>query len=167
MMLLLWQGRCSNAIAGAASAPSAWWNFGASTSSACCHVFYRECIDLWLESYKTCLVCHRDLNSPLQSPRVSVNEEDEDLDSCSVTITEEDEERWNQETETEREKFSISHSAGHSIKRNREGEEQYTLIFPDEVKSSITSRHNSSKSWTSFGDFKHNNNKSADNHVKR
>ncbi|KAG6407567.1 hypothetical protein SASPL_130559 [Salvia splendens] len=134
--------------------------------TACCHVFHRECIDLWLESHKTCPVCRRDLNSPLQSPvkspRVSVNEEEgdegarQDLDSCSVTIKEEDEERTNKVTE--REKFSRSHSTGHSIKRNREGEEKYTLILPEEVKSSIISRHNSSKSWTSFGDFKHNNN---------
>ncbi|XP_047976023.1 RING-H2 finger protein ATL29 [Salvia hispanica] len=146
--------------------------------TACCHVFHRECIDLWLESHKTCPVCRRDLNSPLQSPvkspRVSVNEEDEgtrqEVDSCSVTIKEEDEEGRNQEEggemETEREKFSRSHSTGHSIKRNREGEEKYTLILPEEVKSSIISRHNSSKSWTSFGDFKRNNNKSADNHER-
>ncbi|KAL1556344.1 RING-type E3 ubiquitin transferase [Salvia divinorum] len=143
--------------------------------TACCHVFHRECIDLWLESHKTCPVCRRDLNSPLQSPvkspRVSVNEDEGSRqDSCSVTIKEEDEEeeRRSREgdegvAETEREKFSRSHSTGHSITRNREGEEKYTLILPEEVRSRIISGHNSSKSWTSFGEFNQKN-KSAANH---
>lgn len=36
--------------------------------TTCCHVFHQECIDLWLESHRTCPVCRRNLNSPVQSP---------------------------------------------------------------------------------------------------
>ncbi|KAK8599748.1 hypothetical protein V6N13_060429 [Hibiscus sabdariffa] len=33
----------------------------------CCHVFHKECVDLWLESNKTCPVCRRELDVPRKS----------------------------------------------------------------------------------------------------
>lgn len=150
--------------------------------TACCHVFHQECIDLWLESHRTCPVCRRNLNSPVpspvKSPRLSLHrsnneatENDHDRDSCSITIKDENDEEaagtgesactTTTSAQEEREKFSRSHSTGHSIARNREGEERYTLILPEEVKSRIIRGHNSSKSWTNFGEYNKDKNMKA------
>ncbi|XP_071727049.1 RING-H2 finger protein ATL30-like [Rutidosis leptorrhynchoides] len=37
----------------------------------CCHVFHQECIDLWLESHKSCPFCRRGLETPINSPQKS------------------------------------------------------------------------------------------------
>ncbi|KAI3453393.1 hypothetical protein Pfo_010056 [Paulownia fortunei] len=153
--------------------------------TACCHVFHQECIDLWLESHKTCPVCRRNLDSPVQSPVKSsiyagnmimhgIQENEPIEDSFSITIKDEneDERRANEKSErvccstgeqgdhaqSKVEKFSRSHSTGHSIVRNREEEEEeedrFTLRMPEHVKSDIIRGHNSSKSWTTFGEYK-------------
>lgn len=149
--------------------------------TTCCHVFHQECIDLWLESHRTCPVCRRNLNSPVQSPvkspRLSANVVNETeaihRDSCSITIKDDDEKDEDRSREGEKgscttcagEKFSRSHSTGHSIARNREGEERYTLILPEDVKSRIIRGHNSSKSWTNFDEYKDKTNKAANESV--
>lgn len=51
-------------------------------------------------------------------------------------------------------KFARSHSTGHSIVRNREEEDRFTLRLPEHVKSRIIRGHNSSKSWAPCGDYK-------------
>ncbi|KAE8727055.1 RING-H2 finger protein ATL29 [Hibiscus syriacus] len=33
----------------------------------CCHVFHKECVDLWFESHKTCPFCRGELDKPRQS----------------------------------------------------------------------------------------------------
>lgn len=111
--------------------------------------------------------------SPVKSPRLSSsNEAAAPPDSCSITIKEDEneqekenekqkEERENAERESdrvlnERDKFTRSHSTGHSIRNGGDGggDDRFTLILPEEVKSRIIRGHNSSKSWTDFGEYK-------------
>ncbi|KAL8053434.1 hypothetical protein ABFX02_05G070600 [Erythranthe guttata] len=144
--------------------------------TTCCHVFHQECIDLWLESHKTCPVCRRSLDGPVhtpaKSPIFSGNETERVGDSVRITI-DNDEERGgggggggdkgqdrvscsnnNDENDTA-DKLCRSHSTGHSIVRNREhDDDRFTLRLPEHVKTRIIVGHSSSKSWTAIGEYK-------------
>ncbi|KAK6146447.1 hypothetical protein DH2020_020316 [Rehmannia glutinosa] len=139
--------------------------------TTCYHVFHQECIDLWLESHKTCPVCRRNLDSPVQSPVKSpnfagnflrdINENEPVEDSVSITIKDdenENERRRNREKskrvccgngekcdvhgKSKVEKLCRSHSTGHSIVKDREEEEdRFTLRLPENVKSNIIKGH--------------------------
>ncbi|KAL6548011.1 hypothetical protein OROMI_009277 [Orobanche minor] len=145
----------------------------------CYHVYHQECIDLWLESHKTCPVCRRNLDSPVQSPVKSPNfaasildrmhENNTMEDAFSITIRDdsiEDEKRASEKGQSissgdggpgghhaqrKVEKFSRSHSTGHSIVINREeGPDKFTLVLPEHVKLDIIRGHNPSQSWPIF-----------------
>ncbi|KAJ8568225.1 hypothetical protein K7X08_020947 [Anisodus acutangulus] len=51
-------------------------------------------------------------------------------------------------------KFSRSHSTGHSIDRARGAEDRFTLKLPEHVRAKIIKGHNSTKSCTTFGEYK-------------
>uniref|UniRef100_A0A5B7C4Q5 RING-type E3 ubiquitin transferase n=1 Tax=Davidia involucrata TaxID=16924 RepID=A0A5B7C4Q5_DAVIN len=151
--------------------------------TTCCHVFHQECIDLWLESHKTCPVCRRSLDTPEKSPEKSpvvnstnnavheiINHENGSSmgDSFSITIKD-DNERGRRSGEGEEAaalagqsegdnnkaaRFSRSHSTGHSIVRTRGDEDRYTLRLPEHVQAKIMKGHNWTKSCTTFGEFK-------------
>lgn len=158
--------------------------------TSCNHVYHQDCIDLWLETHKTCPVCRAILDSPdvikkrSQVTTTTVNSnsnsnnnvmrdinEDESLeDSLSIIIHDdhkEEEERGCDENSKRasatlervelhnREvKFSRSNSTGHSIDRARGAEDRFTLRLPEHVKAKIINGHHSTKSCTSFGEYK-------------
>ncbi|KAL4592449.1 hypothetical protein LXL04_005444 [Taraxacum kok-saghyz] len=113
----------------------------------CYHVFHQDCIDLWLESHKSCPFCRRGLETPLPSPEKSpisqhstpmheIHENELLEDTYTVNIGDENEMNNNtdatEENKTEKhvnididrgevkrtDKFPRSKSTGHSITKN-------------------------------------------------
>ncbi|KAL2525270.1 RING-H2 finger protein ATL29 [Abeliophyllum distichum] len=143
-------------------------------TSCNCHVFHQECIDLWFESHKTCPVCRRSLDSPVDSPVKppvsidgnAINETTENeaaeaalADTFTITIRDdniEDAKRVSFKVEEEEEDnkaeiFCRSHSTGHSIVKI---EDRFSLRLPENVKTEIMRGHNWSRSCTTFGDYR-------------
>ncbi|XP_039052574.1 RING-H2 finger protein ATL29-like [Hibiscus syriacus] len=149
----------------------------------CCHVFHRECVDLWLESNKTCPVCRRELdvprksfekslvllhsnsmheigaNSQYRSPLILRNAVCIDIKEDSKAESYEAEAQSSSSNTKEKDHpkgLFRSNSMGHSIARVREEEDddsKYRLRLLDHVKIRIVTGHKSAVSCISFRDF--------------
>ncbi|KAM3686700.1 hypothetical protein ACB098_10G022500 [Castanea mollissima] len=146
----------------------------------CYHVFDQECIDLWLESHKTCPVCRRDLDLPPDSldkyskelickhkhmhDSHHENNNQSLEDAVRIDIKEDEHggegqdehalKRKQMDEDKKVERIARSHTTGHSVVRTREGQDsvdRYTLRLPEHVKVRLIRGHNSAKGSKTFG----------------